>query len=156
MKYQSLDDLRDKSVVLSRWLNGRFLSKAEKLELWAAALEREGDRPLRTLYELEHMPRARRKSARADNSPLSVAFQDLRLREEGLAGDTAGDVLAFFRISRKQLHDVVCYCHHGPSMSARLAAMRVRSLALYPVPQVQPIVVGASLCIALAVAMLFL
>jgi len=156
VKYQSPGELREKSVVLPRWLNATSMTRAEKLELWAAALEREGDRPLRTLFEIEHLTRAKRKAARADNSPLSVAFMDPRLREEGLSGDTVGDVEAFFRISDRQLHDVVCYCHHGPAMSARAAAMRVRGLALRPEPRLAPVVVGACAGISLALAMVLL
>lgn len=156
LKYQALGELRNKSVVLPRWLSAKSLTKAERLELWATALEREGDKQLRTLFEIEHMPRAKRKSARADNSLLTVAFVDPRLREEGLTGDTVGDVLAFFNISERQLHDVVCYCHHGPSMSAKAAAIRVRGLARYPAPKVEPIVIGAGIAILLASSMLLL
>ena len=66
---------------------------------------------------------------RADDSPLSVAFSDPRLRAEGLAGDTIGDAAAFFGISERELHNIVCFCHSGETMSAETAAARVRIVA---------------------------
>ena len=64
----------------------------------------------------------------ADDSPLSIAFSELRLRAEGLAGDTIGDVAAFFGISERQLHDIVCYCHSGETVLAQTVAMRIRAV----------------------------
>jgi hypothetical protein len=150
MKHQDLDKLGRRAVVLPGWLTARPMSKGERLERWAAALDREGDKQLYTLFEIEHMPRGKRKTMRADNSLLSVAFKDPCLRAEGLAGDTVGDVRAFFRISERELHDIACYCHHGPSMSARSAAARVRALATRPTLDARPLAVGA--CIALSLA----
>ena len=156
MKHQNVDKLGQRAVVLPGWIKGRPLSKTERLERWAEALGREGDRQLNTLFEIEHMPRAKRKALRADNSLLSVAYQDPCLRAEGLAGDTVGDVLAFFRISERQLHDLACYCHHGPSMSARSAAARVRALATRPTIDVRPLAVGVCIATSLAVGVLLI
>jgi len=66
---------------------------------------------------------------RADDSPLSVAFADQRLRAEGLAGDTVGDATAFFSINEMELHNILCFCHYGETMSAKMAATRVRAAA---------------------------
>jgi hypothetical protein len=62
----------------------------------------------------------------ADDSPLSVAFGYPRLRAEGLGGDTIGDATAFFGISERELHYIVCFCHSGETISAEKAAARVR------------------------------
>jgi hypothetical protein len=156
MKYQDLDKLGARAAVMPGWLKARPMSKTERLERWAAALEREGDKQLQTLFEIEHMPRAKRKAMRADNSLLSVAFKDPCLRAEGLAGDTVGDVLSFFRMSESEMHDIACYCHHGPSMSARSAAARVRALATRPTIDVRPAAVGACIALSLAVGMLLI
>jgi hypothetical protein len=154
MRHQTLDRLRDTALVLpsapEAAAKAQSLTKAERLERWAAALERESDRQLRTLFEIEHMPRARRRAMRADNSLLSVAFDDPVLRADGLAGDTVGDVLTYFRIRERELHDIACYCHSGPSRSGRSAAARVRGIATRPATDARSLVIGA--CIALSLA----
>ena len=60
---------------------------------------------------------------------MSVAFNEPRLRAEGLAGDTIGDATAFFGISEMELHNILCFCHSGETMSAEMAAARVRAAA---------------------------
>jgi hypothetical protein len=64
---------------------------------------------------------------RSDNTVITVAFEDPRLRKEGLLGDTYGDAKRFFGLSDRQLHFVVCYCHSGLSMSAGTAARRLEA-----------------------------
>jgi hypothetical protein len=131
MKHQTLEEMRDVAVVQPSWLSGRPLTKCERLERWAEVLEHEGaDRRLKTLFQIEYASRAERAALRADDSPLSVAFKDARLRAAGLAGDTIGDAVAFFEVSEMQLHNILCFCHHGDTMSARAAAARVRAAAV--------------------------
>jgi hypothetical protein len=126
MEHKTLDEIRDVADILPGWLRARPLSKRERLERWAEALEREGGRRFKTLFEIEYAPPAKRAALRADDSPLSVAFNDPRLRAEGLAGDTVGDATAFFGISEREVHDILCFCYHGETMSADVAAARVR------------------------------
>ncbi len=128
MEHKNRDQIRDVADILPSYLQARPLSKRERLELWVEALEREGGRRLRTLFEIEYAPTAKRGGMRADDSPLSVAFSDPRLRAEGLAGDTIGDAAAFFGISERELHNIVCFCHSGETMSAETAAA-VRTVA---------------------------
>ena len=129
MEHKTRDEIRDIADVLPSCLQARPLSKHERLELWVEALEREAGRRLRTLFEIEYAPAAKRAGLRADDSPLSVAFNDPRLRAEGLAGDTIGDATAFFGISEIELHNILCFCHSGETMSAETAAARVRAAA---------------------------
>ena len=129
MQHKSRDQIRDVVEMLPSYLRAGLLSKRERLETWAEALEREGGRRLRTLFEIEYAPTAKRTGLRADDSPLSVAFSDPRLRAEGLAGDTIGDAAAFFGVSERELHNIVCFCHSGETMSAETAAARVRTVA---------------------------
>ena len=129
MEHKILDEVRDVADILPTCLGAHPLSKRERLERWAEALEREGGRRLKTLVEMEHAPRAKRATQRADESPLSVAFHDPRLRAEGLAGDTVGDAIAFFGTTETELHNVLCFCHYGETMSAEVAAARVRVAA---------------------------
>src|SRR6266404_8086926 len=95
----------------------------------ANILEREGGRRLRTLYQIEYAPPAERALGRADDSPLSVAFNHPELRAAGLSGDTIGDATAFFGINESELHNILCFCHYGETMSAEVAAARVRAAA---------------------------
>ncbi|WP_119302519.1 hypothetical protein [Dongia deserti] len=156
MKHQGLDEIRTRALVQSSQPKARPLSKVERLERWAAALEREGDKQLNTLFEIEHMPRAKRRAMRADNSLLSVAYADPVLRADGLAGDAVGDVLTYFRIKERELHDVACYCNNGPSRSGWSAAARVRGLATRPPADVRPLIAAAGVALSLVAAVVLL
>ena len=153
MEHKTRDQIRDVADILPSHLQSRPLSKRERLELWVEALEREGGRRLRTLFEIEYAPAAKWAGMRADCSPLSIAFGEPRLRAEGLAGDTIGDAVAFFGISEMELHNIVCFCHSGETMSAETAAARVRAFATWeaePRPSRAPGVVAGGFTRALA------
>jgi hypothetical protein len=104
------------------------LSKRERLDRWIELLERDPDRVLRTLDEIEWKPKAERLAMRADNSALTIAYADPVLRAEGLASDRFGDAVKFFDISEHDAHIVLCSCHGGESMRAEEAARRVRGI----------------------------
>jgi len=104
------------------------LSKRERLDRWAELLEREPDRVLRTLDEIEWKPKAVRHAMRADDSALTVAFDDPVLRTAGLVSDRFGDAVNFFQISEHDAHIVLCSCHGGEFMRAEEAARRVRGI----------------------------
>jgi len=104
------------------------LSKRERLDRWAELLEREPDRMLKTLDEIEWKPRAVRRAMRADDSALALAYADPVLRVAGLASDTFGDAVKFFDISEHDAHIVLCSCHGGDFMRAEEAARRVRGI----------------------------
>jgi len=129
MEHKTIDEIRDVAAVLPSYVRPHPLSKYERLMLWADALERQGDRQLKTLFEIEYLHPAKRAALRADDSPLGVAYQDDRLRAEGLNGDTVGDATTFFGISEMELHDILCFCYYGKTMSAEMAAARVRFAA---------------------------
>jgi hypothetical protein len=129
MEHKTRSQILEVAKILPSFLQPRPLSKQARLTLWAEALEREGSRRLRTLHEIEYAPRGLREKLRAPDSPLSVAFADQRLRAEGLFGDTVGDATAFFGISDMELHDILCFCYFGETMSAEGAAARVRIAA---------------------------
>jgi hypothetical protein len=129
MEHKTRDQIRGVVDMLPSCLKTRPLSKRERLELWAEALDCEGERRLRTLFEMEYLSATDRAAARADDSPLSVAFADQRLRDEGLAGDTVADATVFFSINEMELHSILCFCHLGETMSAGTAAARVRAAA---------------------------
>jgi hypothetical protein len=102
------------------------LSKKERLERWALALEKRRGVRLRTLRETEYRPAKEQSALRQENSPLTVAFEDPVLRS---ANDTFGEVARFFGLSHWQLHEVVCNCHFGETVASEAVAARVRRLS---------------------------
>ena len=155
MEYRQRDKLRA-AEILPSWLSARPMSKMDRLKTWAAALDREGDRQLNTLFQLEYLPASKRARLRADESLLSIAFADPRLRAEGLAGDTMGDAVAFFGVGERELHDIVCFCHHGPTISARTAAAQIRNAATRQQQGTRPLLVGAVVAGSIATALLLM
>jgi hypothetical protein len=105
------------------------MTRAERLERWADALEREPDRILTSIEEIEWRPDAERGAMRADDSALTVAFEDPMLRADGLASDRLGDAMTFFRLTDADAHFALCSCVYGQTMQAGVAARRVRMLA---------------------------
>ena len=126
MKHVTVEELQHVAVVHPDKPHSPMTRK-ERLERWAELLEGDSDRQLSTLHGTEFQRRQTRDAMRSVGSPISVAFNDPILRYEGLTGDTYGDARRFFDLSDGQLHDIVCYCHAGTSMSARTAAYRVRA-----------------------------
>ena len=104
------------------------MTREERLARWIKVLDTRPERQLRSLFEIEYRPPIERRGCRADNSPLTVAFEDPVLREEGLKSDRLGDCLDFFEITEGQLHHAFCSCHVGSSFNAKQAADRLRSL----------------------------
>lgn len=128
------------------------MSRRERLERWAEVLKREPTRELRSLDEIEWKPKAERRDIRADDSPLTVAFEDPVLRAEGLASDRLGDASDFFGLSYADQHFALCSCIHGQSMTADRAASRVRSL-IYGQPSLRALVlIGGSIVGLLALS----
>jgi hypothetical protein len=109
-------------------IDPRQLTRSHRLERWALALERLGDAQLNTLHETEHQPYFERMRLRQDNSPLTVAFDEPVLRSAGLEDDSFGEAARFFNLSDWELHNVLCYCHFGATVSAREVAARVRAM----------------------------
>jgi hypothetical protein len=90
-------------------------------------------RPVRLFTALECYPRERRLALRQTDSPMAVAFADPLFREEGLAGDSVGDGVAFFHLSMREAHALLCDCRYGlmrpgAPMAARVA-QRARRMA---------------------------
>lgn len=128
MKLKTLDELRQVAEVRSPHEHDR-MSKQERLDRWAEVLELTSQPYLHSLFETEYESPRRRCELRVNNSPLSVAFQDPVLRAEGLRSDKYGDAIDFFELSHADLHFIVGHCYHGPTMSPRAVACRVRDAA---------------------------
>jgi hypothetical protein len=125
MKYRSLEQIALEADVHS----GTGMSRRERLERWAELLEQQSERCLSTIEGTEFGDRREREAKRADNSPLAVAFEDPVLRAEGLRSDRVGDAVEFFDLRQDQVHYLVCYCHHGQTVSPGTVAARVRMMA---------------------------
>ncbi|WP_119302515.1 hypothetical protein [Dongia deserti] len=156
MEHKTLEKLRDVAVVVPNWRSTRSLSKYERLQCWAEALDREGGRQLNTLFRVEYAPPAERAKLRADDSLLSVAYADPRLRTEGLAGDTVGHATAFFGLSERELHDITCFCHYGPTIAADTAAAQIRATAARQRYETRPMLACAVIAASLAAGLLLL
>ncbi|HZT87803.1 MAG TPA: hypothetical protein VFA12_07525 [Stellaceae bacterium] len=104
------------------------MSREERLERWAAALEAHEGR-LVPFRDLEYFAFAVHEPLRQPNSPLTVAYRDPALRRAGLESDRFGDGVAFFDLSRSQAHRLLCSCGYIGRMQADEVARRVRRLA---------------------------
>jgi hypothetical protein len=125
MQHKTLEELQRIAVV---YPDARpAMPRSERLQRWAELLEREPGRPLGTLPGTEYQPSDTRDTMRRIGSPLSMAYEDPVLRAEGLTSDTYGEAKRFFELTDRQLHNIVCYCHHGVSMTAGTAARHIRA-----------------------------
>lgn len=127
MKHQTLDQLQAIAEVQLEPTRPA-MTRTQRLERWAELLELHPKRCLGALPGTEHQSAAIRQTMRSAGSPLTVAFEDPLLRAEGLEGDTYGEAKRFFEVTDWQLHDIVCHCHVGETMSASRAARRVRAI----------------------------
>ena len=126
MKHQTLEQLKDAALVHpDRPLPA--MTRSERLQRWAELLEREPDRRLGSLPGTEYQLPEARDGMRSAGSPVTVAFEDPILRAQGLKNDTYGEAKRFFEINDRQLHGIVCYCHHGATLTAGTAARHVRA-----------------------------
>jgi hypothetical protein len=104
-------------------------TRRQRLDRWRDLLLAEPERLLRPLWRLEHRKGEDRVACRADNSPIAIAWADPVLRAAGLAGDTVGHAEAFFDLSSRQSHYLLCDCHYLGHMSSRRVAGRIDAIA---------------------------
>ena len=124
MEHQPLNELR--SIAGVRLAS---MTRRERLERWVKLLDREPLRLLNSLEGIEFRPCAERHMMRAENSPLTVAFENPVLRAEGLISDRFGDAIKFFQLSEGQAHRVFCSCLNGQATRASTFAARVHRIA---------------------------
>lgn len=130
MEHKPLDDIMRvaRAVPVETQVPRRPMSRRERLERWAEVLEAHGG-PVRPLMHIEYLTEEERMRLRGECTPLTVAFNDPVLRQEGLAGDRYGDALTFFQVSEYEAHHMLCDCHYGGTMTATGVAARVRATA---------------------------
>jgi hypothetical protein len=125
MEYRTLDEISRVAQVESGF--GK-MSRRERLKRWATVLERYEGR-LRPLMRIEYLSEQERRELRGENTPLTVAYKDPVLREEGLTSDRLGSAMAFFQLTEHAAHHLLCDCHYRGTMTAAGVAARVRSIA---------------------------
>jgi hypothetical protein len=126
MKHQSQEELQRAAIVHTDHPI-RPMSRTERLDRWAELLERDPGRRLATLPGTEYQTAATRGKMRSLGSPLSVAAEDPVFRTEGLKDDSYGEAKRFFELTDRDLHRIVCYCHHGATITGASAARFVRA-----------------------------
>ncbi|SIT56899.1 conserved hypothetical protein [Mesorhizobium prunaredense] len=126
MKHQTIEHLQIVAEVDQAYPR-QAMSRSERLERWAELLERNPDRRLSTLHQTEYQPVRARGAMRGDGSPISVAFEDPVLRAAGLENDNYGEAKRFFELTDRQLHEIICYCHFGATVTAATAARHIRA-----------------------------
>jgi hypothetical protein len=154
MQHRTVEQIEGKADVVA----APVLSRRERLERWADVLEPQ-PRWLRAIPEIEYGSPFERDARRADDSPLALAHADPVLRAAGLRGDRIGDAAAFFELPHRQLHYLVCSCHHGRTVEPSAMASRLRALARRPkalafVTSSTELAVGVGIAAALVVAAL--
>jgi hypothetical protein len=105
--------------------------RRRRLERLANLLEgRPG--PVRLFNQIEAASRQRRRGMRRDFSPFAIAHDDPVFRTEGLASDTFGDGMTFFRLTASEAHELVCDCHYFGPVTGLSVAERARFMASHP------------------------
>ena len=125
MKHQTLEQLQVVAEVDQGY--PKTMSRIERLVRWAELLEANPEQRLSTLHQTEYRAVGAREIMRGDNTPISVAFRDPVLSAAGLKNDSYGEAKRFFELTDGQLHEVICYCHFGATVSAATAAHHVRA-----------------------------
>lgn len=124
MKHQHLAVLRNSANVVE----AAPMTRREKIDRWAQALEALGRTPVKLVLGIEYLPEGARDQLRGEQTPFSVAFADPRLRGAGLSGDSYGVIRDFFELNNIDMHRMFCGCHLGERMAADRMAKRIRRI----------------------------
>ena len=131
MEYKPLSEIQTVAYVTRGWGAAKKMSRRERLERWAILLEQDPTRHLKPLVRVEFLPRREREMLRRDESPLTVAYADSMLREQGLTSDCLGAAMDFFDLSDREAHYLLCDCHYhgGMTMTPDTVSKRIRGVA---------------------------
>ncbi|WP_457798013.1 hypothetical protein [Methylocystis sp. S23] len=132
MKPRTIEEL-SLAARVSRPDGPAWMLRRRRLERLACLLEAARE-PARLFITMECYRKRERLALKQDGSPLSIAFRDPLLRLEGMSGDSVGDGVAFFGLSQREAHALLCDCGYGGVMRMgaplnRLIAGRARKLA---------------------------
>ncbi|CAJ0853958.1 hypothetical protein AMST5_00695 [freshwater sediment metagenome] len=107
--------------------------RRRRLERLATLLE-SIDGPVRLFSTMECYSKRERLALRLERSPLALAYGDSQFRRDGLRSDSVGDGMAYFNLSMREAHALLCDCGYGGmalfrTPMAKLVAQRARRLA---------------------------
>jgi hypothetical protein len=129
MKHKSLLEMAEVAQIAPVEQNKDAKSlRRQRLERFAKLLDEYQGR-IHLFSMLEYAPARQRMEMRLDDSPLTVAYRDGEFRRQGLNSDRVGDAMAFFEISAREAHHLLCDCHYTGSKAPGVIAGRARSLA---------------------------
>src|SRR5262245_28499405 len=132
MEHRALDELKPIASLARVPSPSKEETRRARLFRFADVLEAHRG-PTRLFRGLEYLHRGDLIALREDNSPLSIAFADPVLRAQGLTSDHFGEAVAFFDLSSREAHHVLCDCHYaGSKVSSQIIAARVRAVAKQP------------------------
>jgi len=134
MKHINLTEIKTQAAVIAAEPMSRRARRRERMQRLATLLDRH-EGPFRLLSQVEYLPVEQRKSARAENSPLTIAFRDPVLHGQGLASDQFGEAVKFFDLSESQAHHLFCDCHYEARVKPKAVARRARSMANRVMPR---------------------
>ena len=127
MKYEHVDKLGSKAVIFPWETGGKKLSRRQRIERWAMLLEQHQGR-LVPFVGTEYLSYEARRTLRVDNSPLALAAGDPILHNDGLTSDTLGEGTAYFGLSERKAHRLLCDCHYSGTMTGQKVASRLRAV----------------------------
>lgn len=128
MKCHSLNEISKIGRASCSLNRPRWVTRRERLQRFAGLLE-QSDAPVQLFARIEYMSDDQWNALRDDGSPLALAFADHGLREQGLRSDKVGDASAFFRLSRSDMHRLVCDCHYPRNTTSKMIAREARAIA---------------------------
>jgi len=131
MEHRPLDELRDRANVVeleARVAESPRALRRARLERLAKVLAQH-DGVVTLFSRIEYLPEHELAPLRVDNSPLEIAHRDPVLRAQGLASDRLGDGIAFFDLSPREAHGLLCDCHYTGFVTGGMLAERSRLIA---------------------------
>jgi hypothetical protein len=133
MDHRSISELGESARVFpEQAVAPRWQRRRERLERWAELLDRQIG-TARLFSSIEYMHPEEQALMRADGSPLTIAYEDPVFRAQGLRTDRLGDAIAFFNLSQREAHYLLCDCHYARcAVDVGRIAKRVRSIARRP------------------------
>jgi hypothetical protein len=127
MEHKPLDEL--KPIARLAKIPSKEETRRARLLRFAEVLEAHRGRT-RLFRGLEYLKQDDLIDLRDENSPLSIAFADPVLRTQGLTSDKFSEAVAFFDLSSREAHHILCDCHYADSnVSSQIIAARVRAVA---------------------------
>ena len=129
MKHSTFDPLKPLATVTKMPALSKRDVRRQRLMRFATLLDAHQD-SIRLFRQIEFMDDSERRSLRSDSSPLTIAFADPVLRDEGLKSDEFGEAVEFFDLTEREAHQLLCDCHFlGVRPSSQILASRVRTVA---------------------------